>query len=94
MTSSPKLLTLDERLQVACYHSIGAKHPNWELDNTSGHLVCSHCGKPSAELVIRICSTCGDQFILNIDHPRWESKYSILKNGDVVLNDIECDNCY
>lgn len=89
-----KWLSLEERLQVACYHSSGAKHPNWGLDPTSGHMLCCLCGKPSPELVLRVCVTCGNQFVLHLNDSRWLPKVAILSDGTVIEREFECKTCY
>lgn len=89
---SGKRLTLAKRLQVACYHSFGSKHPQWVVDSTHGHPVCSHCGKPSPELVIRFCSECDDEFVIEFNW-KWAPKYFLVA-GKVYEQDFQCPPCF
>lgn len=89
-----KYLPLDERIKVACYHSSAAIHSLWRLDSDSGRMVCFLCGKPAPPLVLRICPTCFNQFVLDFDHPRWDTPMHVMRNGDLIERHIECDACY
>ena len=84
-----KELTLEERLKVACLHSL----TKWTVDRTHGHGVCYLCGKPSSELVLRKCSVCENEFVLNFG-PDWESKYFLVGNK-VFEREFFCSKkCY
>lgn len=91
-SNDPKRLTLQERLQVACYHSSGPKTGNWVVDSTHGHGVCCYCGKPAPELVLRICFECGTEFVLNFG-PDWMAKNFVHK-GKVYEREFYCPPCY
>ena len=83
-----KRLTIEERISVACYH-----HNNsWVLDSNTGHMVDSHCGKPAPDAVLRICSECGDEFVMNFG-PDWLPKFYVVQ-GKVYEREFFCPPCY
>lgn len=86
-------LPLEVRLEFACYHSGASKHPLWQLDTATGHMVCSLCGKPAPDLVFRICVECGKQFVLELTDPNWQPKVFMVGNK-VFQRDFECATCF
>jgi predicted amidophosphoribosyltransferase len=88
-----KRLTLEEKLEHACFHAAGSKHPLWVTCQETGHVVCSHCGKPAPDIVFRICWECGDEFVLELDQ-NWVSKYFVTSDGKVFERETYCPPCY
>jgi hypothetical protein len=86
-------LSLAERTEVACYHPFVDNRPQWELDSNTSHMVHSACGKPAPDLVLRICSECGKEFVMNFG-PDWVSKFFVTKNGEVFEREFFCPPCY
>lgn len=92
---APIRLTLKQRLAVACYHSFGSQHPNWVVDSAHGHSVCYHCGKPSPEAVIRICSEpdCGNEFVIEFNW-KWLPKVGTLAGTNRLIEfTFLCPSC-
>lgn len=85
-------LPLEERIKVACYHSVFNGRPDWSVDRETGHVVHSACGKPAPDLVLRICSECGKEFVMNFG-PDWQAKFFLVK-GKVFEREFFCPPCY
>lgn len=86
---SPIRLNLRERLEVACYHAIFAK---WVVNPTGPGMVCCHCGKPAPDVVLRICSECDKEFVLNRD-AKWRPKMVSLSDGRLIERTVLCPPC-
>lgn len=86
-----KRLTLKERLEVACYHS--SQKELWQVDSDTGHVVCSLCGKPAPEVVLRLCAECGTEFVLLRSDVNWLPKYFVVADK-VFEREFFCPPCY
>ena len=85
-------LSLEDRVAVACYHPFVDNRPQWELDSNTDHMVHSACGKPAPDLVLRICSECGNEFVMNFG-PAWLAK-TFLVGDKVYEREFFCPPCY
>lgn len=85
-------LSWEARSEVACYHPFVENRPQWELDTDSGHMVHSACGKPAPDLVLRLCSECGNEFVINFG-PDWLAK-NFLVDNKVFEREFFCPPCY
>lgn len=89
-----KRLTIEQRVQVACYHSFGSKHPLWVVNQHGPGVICSLCHNPSPDVVLRICADCGDEFVIKRSDPNWAPKMVELSGGRLIERTVYCTTCY
>lgn len=91
---SPKALTAEQRLQVACFCPKGVNsRTGWTIDLETHHAVCSHCGKPSPRVVLRQCIECEDEFVMPLG-PKWVAPFWVTHDGETMEREFLCIPCY
>lgn len=91
-----KRLTLHEKRAHACYcPKDPSKGVGWTVDPVTRRGICSSCGNPCPQAIIRTCMICTDEFILPLDDPTWRPLYEVSRDGKrTVMNEFMCHSCY